>query len=162
MYSSAIEVPGSDPIALSSTILDKTQTESDVVRQVSSLSFLLSPSDRSSRKSNEILWHVECRLFLGESFHTCSITRLPTDQTNLSNLLSRCQTSTESFREQSVSVFTENFGAQRKQNGKYQKSSPLFQTMIDLFRSRMFIEYPVLFICLSTDENRMLEDLLKH
>lgn len=115
------------------------------------------------RKTDDIHWHIECRFFVGSSsespFLIWSITRLPTNETTLENLLDRFhQTHPNLFLERTeIRVFTENFGAQRKQLGKYQKSS--FQTMVDLFRNRAIIEYPILYLCREIDENAMLEKL---
>ena len=141
-------------------------------------------SDRSLfRKSETIFWHIECRFFdqssTNSGFHIWSITRLPTEQTSLTELLSRFQRHLSQkyrivddqcshpdlvqlklknfFRNSQLSVYTENFGVQRKQRGKYEKKN--FETMIDLFRDRTFIEYPVLFISLLEDEHLMNQSL---
>jgi hypothetical protein len=121
------------------------------------------------RKSHEIFWHIECRFFL-DSFYTWTITRLPTNETTLSNLLKKFRDhynekdsmplKIKNFSdEQQVCVYIENFGQKRKQFGKYEKRS--FKTIIDLFRERIFIEYPMLFISLIEDENDMKENLLR-
>jgi hypothetical protein len=59
--------------------------------------------------------------------------------------------------EEEVCVYIENFGQKRKQFGQYEKR--FFTTMIDLFRERIFIEYPILFISLLKNENEMKENL---
>jgi hypothetical protein len=113
------------------------------------------------KKTNDILWHIECRFFL-DSFHTWTITRLPTNETTLSNLLIKFQEDSNEKKfsdEQKVCVYIENFGQKRKQFGQYEKRS--FNTMIDLFRDRIFIEYPILFISLINNENEMKENLLR-
>ncbi|UJR08670.1 hypothetical protein I4U23_012928 [Adineta vaga] len=120
------------------------------------------------RKSNEIFWHIECRFF-SDVFYPWTIKRLPTKDTTLTNLLEKFRdhcNENDSIRskfknissEEEICVYIENFGQKRKQFGKYEKRS--FHTMIDLFRERIFIEYPVLFISLLTDENHMKEHLL--
>jgi hypothetical protein len=112
------------------------------------------------KKSNEIFWHIECRFFL-HSFHSWTITRLPTKETTLSNLLMKYEeySNTKDFSdEKQVCVYIENFGQKRKQFGQYEKRS--FNTIMDLFRERIFIEYPVLFISLMNNENEMKEYLL--
>jgi hypothetical protein len=111
------------------------------------------------------------------------MTRVPTEQTTLVNLLSKFHSylcdkyaiadsnillsshsdlmplkSKDFFQHDQLCVYTENYGQQRKQNGKYEKHA--FHTMIDLFRNRIFIEYPVLFISLNQDENTMMNYLL--
>ncbi len=107
------------------------------------------------KKSNDIFWHIECRFFR-ESFHTWTITRLPTKQTTLSNLLMKLPEKDFSDEEE-VCVYIENFGQKRKQFGQYEKR--FFTTMIDLFRERIFIEYPILFISVLRNENKMKENL---
>jgi hypothetical protein len=112
------------------------------------------------KKSNEIFWHIECRFFL-QSFHSWTITRLPTKETTLSNLLMKYEehSNTKDFStEEQVCVYIENFGQKRKQFGQYEKRS--FNTIVDLFRERIFIEFPVLFISLVDHENEMKEYLL--
>jgi hypothetical protein len=118
------------------------------------------------RKLDQIFWHIECRFFI-DSFYPWTITRLPTRETTLSNLLMKFQEhcndkdlKLKNFSdEQQVCVYIENFGQKRKQFGKYEKRS--FNTIIDLFRERIFIEYPILFISLINNENDMKENLLR-
>lgn len=112
------------------------------------------------KKSNDIFWHIECRFFTTttNSFNIWIVTRLPTQETTLSNLLLKFNEKTFS-NEQEICVYIENFGQKRKQFGQYEKRS--FNTMIDLFHQRIFIEYPVLFISLINNENEMKENLLK-
>lgn len=112
------------------------------------------------RRTDDVLWHVECRFYCStvENFFVIwSIFRLPTSETTLENLLAKSPK--EIPKEQNdISVFIENFGQQRKQNGKYEKLP--FQTLSDLFRHRTFIEFPILFLCRSSDENSMLKNLM--
>ncbi|CAF3968327.1 unnamed protein product [Adineta steineri] len=122
------------------------------------------------RKLDEVFWHIECRFFT-DSFYTWTITRLPTKETTLANLLVKfhehCNEKKDSIslnlknfsNEQEICVYIENFGQKRKQFGKYEKRS--FNTMIDLFRERIIIEYPILYISLINDENNMKENLLE-
>ncbi|CAF2642989.1 unnamed protein product [Rotaria sp. Silwood2] len=126
------------------------------------------------KKANDIFWHIECRFFI-DTFYTWTITHLPTNETILSNLLKKFhihlnETSNindelillklKNFsHEQQICVYIENFGQKRKQFGKYEKRS--FNTIIDLFHERIFIEYPILFISLLNDENHMKENLLR-
>lgn len=112
------------------------------------------------RRSDEILWHVECRFFSPEapkSFVTWSIVRLRTSETTLENLLAKAPNDVPKEKND-VAVYTENFGQQRKQNGKFEKSAS-FETFVELFRQRTFIEFPILFLCRSSDEKAMLEKL---
>ena len=112
------------------------------------------------RKTNDIFWHIECRFFI-DSFYTWSITRLPTKEVTLTNLLIKFQehSNNKNFSDENqVCVYIENFGQKRKQFGKYEKRS--FNTIIDLFYERIFIEYPILYISLINDENNMKENLL--
>jgi len=118
------------------------------------------------KKSNDIFWHIECRFFL-DTFYTWTITRLPTKETTLSNILFKFQEhcndkdlKLKNFSDQQqICVYIENFGQKRKQFGHYEKRC-LFNTIIDLFHERIFIEYPILFISLIHNENEMKENLL--
>jgi len=114
------------------------------------------------KKSNDIFWHIECRFFFLDTFYSWTITRLPTKETTLSNLLMKYQEHCKEKNfsdEQQICVYIENFGQKRKQFGQYEKRS--FNTMIDLFHERIFIEYPILFISLIINENQMKENLLR-
>jgi len=119
------------------------------------------------KKSNDIFWHIECRFFL-DTFYIWTITRLPTKETTLSNLLLKFQEHCNDkdlklknlFNDQQICVYIENFGQKRKQFGHYEKRC-LFNTMIDLFHERIFIEYPILYISLINNENEMKENLLR-
>ena len=111
------------------------------------------------KRSNDIFWHIECRFFL-ESFQPWTITRLPTKDVTLSNLLIKYQEhsqTTDFSNVEQVCVYIENFGQKRKQFGQYEKRP--FQSIVDLFRERIFIEYPILFITLIDHENRMKDTL---
>lgn len=125
------------------------------------------------KKSYEIKWHIECQFYIDE-FYSWTITRLPTNEATIENILSKFhsylneQTSiNESHREklknfsdvQQLCVYIENFGQKRKQFGRYEKRS--FNTIIDLLRERVFIEYPTVFISLLNNENDMKEYLLR-
>jgi len=110
------------------------------------------------KKTDDIFWHIECRFF-DETFQPWTTTRLPTDETTLSNLLIKYE-NTKFTSPENLSVYIENFGQKRKQFGQYEKRQ--FQgTIIDLLRERVFIEYPILFICLSEHENRMKDHLYR-
>jgi hypothetical protein len=128
------------------------------------------------KKSNEIFWHIECRFFvnsLSDSFYTWTTTRLPTKETTLSNLLKKFHGEKDgnlsnpdlkkfwqvSDAQEELCVYIENFGQKRKQFGHFEKRS--FDTIIDLFRDRILIEYPILFISLNNDENEMKEKLVR-
>ncbi|CAF4325107.1 unnamed protein product, partial [Rotaria sordida] len=109
------------------------------------------------------------------TFYTWTITNLSTNETTLSNIFKKFhnylnETSNindelillklKNFsHEQQISIYIENFGQKRKQFGKYEKCS--FNTIIDLFHERIFIEYPILFISLINYENNMKENLYK-
>ena len=58
-----------------------------------------------------------------------------------------------------LSVHIENFGHKRKQHGKYEKRT--FNTLMELFCERTFIEYPTLYISVNTDDDAMREYLLR-
>lgn len=112
------------------------------------------------KKRNEIFWHIECRFFL-QAFQSWTITRLPTKDVTLSNLLTKYQefSQTTDFTDVNrVCVYIENFGQKRKQYGQYEQRP--FQTIVDLLRERVFIEYPILFITLIDHENQMKDFLL--
>ncbi|CAF1055730.1 unnamed protein product [Adineta ricciae] len=74
------------------------------------------------RKTDDIFWHVECRVFL-DTFHTWTITRMPTKDTTLANLLGKFREANQSVSpkvnnfssEEQVCVYIENFGQKRTQ-----------------------------------------------
>ena len=127
------------------------------------------------KNTGQIFWHIECRFYI-DTFYRWTITRLSTNETTLSNLLKKFHEHLNEkfhmndnaknlmklrsfFDEEQIGVYIENFGQKRKQFGKYEKRS--FNTILDLFHQRIFIEYPILFISLIKDEEKMKENLLR-